>query len=298
LIGVRQCKDDADKIDTQYEFLRQLSADSSNTVIGTARTPSKVEEQIKKDNLAPAKNIKIFAADLDKHQSIFNVASEIATAGHKSIDYLVINGGFVSEATGGTTPTAFQGQEDLFERELTQSILTNTIGPLHTINAFLPLVRAVRAKTIIVISTGLADNEFTKLSGIAASVPYTISKAGTNVVVAKFAAELKSEDISVVALSPGLVNTDKVCHQVRNATMSNRFADTWQDSGYMAAIAEAMKPYEPEFRGAITPEQSVGAMLKVIGNDSLIKESNGTMISHLGNQRWISADGRGDEVEI
>jgi hypothetical protein len=66
----------------------------------------------------------------------------------------------------------------------------------------------------------------------------------------------------------------------------------------MAAISEAMKPYEPKFRGAITPEQSIRAMVKVIANRALITESSGTMISHLGNQRWLSADGLGDEVAV
>jgi NAD(P)-dependent dehydrogenase (short-subunit alcohol dehydrogenase family) len=194
----------------QYEFLRQLSADSSNTIIGTARTPSKVSAQLEQDNLTAANNIHIFAADLDNSKSISAAASEIAAAGHQSIDYLVINGAYLSENTAALPPTAYASQDDLLERELTQSILTNTIGPLRAINAFLPLVRAGRAKTIIVISTGMTDIEFTKISSVSASVPYAASKAGTNMVVAKFAAELKSEDIKVVALSPGFVKTSLV----------------------------------------------------------------------------------------
>jgi NAD(P)-dependent dehydrogenase (short-subunit alcohol dehydrogenase family) len=194
----------------QYELLRQLSSDPSNTVIGTARTPSKVTDQLAQDNLTRSNNIHIFAADLDDPKTLATAASEIAAAGHKSIDYLIVNGAYVSGETGGLPPTAFAGQEDLLERELTQSIRTNTIGPLYTINAFLPLIRAGRAKTIIVISTGMADVEFTRISGIPIAIPYAASKAATNMVVAKFAAELKSEDIKVVALSPGLVKTSLV----------------------------------------------------------------------------------------
>jgi NAD(P)-dependent dehydrogenase (short-subunit alcohol dehydrogenase family) len=184
-------------------------------VIGTARTSSKVSTQIAQDNLAPSNNIHIFAADLDNPKSLTTAASEVAAAGEKSIDYLIVNGAYLSEATGGLPPTDFAGQEDLLERELTQSIRTNTLGPLHAINAFLPLIRAGRAKTIIVISTGMADVEFTKISGIPAAIPYAVSKAATNMVVAKFAAELKSEDINVVALSPGLVKTSLVSELLR-----------------------------------------------------------------------------------
>ena len=36
---------------------------------------------------------------------------------------------------------------------------------------------------------------------------FRISKAGTNMLVTKYAIELKSEGIIVLALSPGLVNT-------------------------------------------------------------------------------------------
>jgi hypothetical protein len=63
-------------------------------------------------------------------------------------------------------------------------------------------------------------------------------------------------------------------------------------------MTEVMKSYEPKFRGPITPEQSVKAMVKVIRNQSLIQESSGTLISHLGNKRWLSADGLGDEIDV
>ena len=41
----------------------------------------------------------------------------------------------------------------------------------------------------------------------------------------------------------------------------------------------------PDFNGAITPEQSVTAMLKAF--DRLSIEDNGSFISHKGNKEWL-----------
>jgi hypothetical protein len=59
-------------------------------------------------------------------------------------------------------------------------------------------------------------------------------------------------------------------------------------------LTQAFRSYEPEFKGPITPEQSVKAQLKVIKNVSI--KDTGAFLSHLGNKRWLSANGVGDEV--
>jgi hypothetical protein len=64
----------------------------------------------------------------------------------------------------------------------------------------------------------------------------------------------------------------------------------------LAALKEVFRAIEPKFRGAITPEQSVRAQLKVINKMSL--ENTGTFLSHLGNKQWLSTDGIGDEIEV
>lgn len=89
-------------------------------------------------------------------------------------------------------------------------MLTNAIGPLYAINAFLPLIRAGEAKKIVVISTGMADTELVLRANVAGAVPYSVSKAAVNLIVSKVAVELRPEGISVLALSPGLVDTAKV----------------------------------------------------------------------------------------
>ena len=83
----------------------------------------------------------------------------------------------------------------------------NVLGVINATNAFLPLLRNGVGKKCITLSTGVADLDFTLASEFPALTPYSISKAGTNMVVAKYAVELKQEGFTFVAISPGLVDT-------------------------------------------------------------------------------------------
>ena len=71
----------------------------------------------------------------------------------------------------------------------------------------LPLLRAGTAKRIICLSTGLAATDVILGSGFTLSPAYAISKAALNMAVAEFAAVLQPEGFTVLAISPGLVNT-------------------------------------------------------------------------------------------
>lgn len=171
-----------------------------------ARKAPELEEKLRADGVS---NVHTYSADLDSHASL-KAAAEAVAKDHKSIDYLIINGAYLSSSTAMVSPLEYEGQEDLLATELNQSILTNAIGPLHATNAFLPLVRAGKAKKIIAISTGAADTELIAVTNGAAGIPYAASKAATNIVVSKLAVTLKPEDIVVLALSPGFVNTGMV----------------------------------------------------------------------------------------
>jgi NAD(P)-dependent dehydrogenase (short-subunit alcohol dehydrogenase family) len=84
----------------------------------------------------------------------------------------------------------------------------NLLGPMYTINAFLPLIREGAEKKIIYITSGHADLAAIKTAGLPMQFGYSTSKAAGNIAVAKFAAELEPEGIYTLSLSPGWVATD------------------------------------------------------------------------------------------
>ena len=75
----------------------------------------------------------------------------------------------------------------------------NVVGVIHTINAFLPLLKAGSTKRVIVLSSGVGDTDFTLSSGDSFQAPYSISKAAVNMVVAKYAAEYRSDGFIFLA---------------------------------------------------------------------------------------------------
>ncbi|OBT42028.1 hypothetical protein VE00_07422 [Pseudogymnoascus sp. WSF 3629] len=252
-----------------YEWLRFLSQDPANTVIGLARTPGPVEAQLAADKIT---NVRIVKADMLDHKSLTIAASEVSKVTNNSLDHLIVNGAYLGLDASFITPTEFIGQEDLLRREFIKNLDVNVIGVIHSINAFIPLIRKGTAKKITVISTGLADLELAQKANIAFSVLYSSTKAATNMVVAKYAAELKGEGIILLALSPGVVDTATGPplpeHIPRMQEMGAKFASIY-----------------PHFKGPITPAQSVPLMKKVI--DNMTTEDSGAFLSHLGSKEWL-----------
>ena len=72
------------------------------------------------------------------------------------------------------------------------SWLTNVMGPIHTTNAFLPLLRKGTLKKIMTISSGVGDPALTLESGFAVHTSYAVSKCALEMVNVKFAREFSS----------------------------------------------------------------------------------------------------------
>ena len=80
------------------------------------------------------------------------------------------------------------------------------LGVVHSINAFLPLLRNGTTKKIVVIGSeaGVPEMVWKMRLGIASA--YGITKAAENMVATKYAALLEEEGFVVAAVSPGLVD--------------------------------------------------------------------------------------------
>lgn len=58
----------------------------------------------------------------------------------------------------------------------------------------------------------------------------------------------------------------------------------------MKSMLSKFSAYAPDWKGPITPEQSVSLMQSVIANASIEKGNGGDFISHLGNQTLALMD--------
>ena len=173
-------------------------------MIATARNVTDLESKIRADKFP---NTHVVQADLTSAASLKTAAKDTSSLVNGQIDHLLINGAYLS-STGGMNPTDFADKPELFLEELRKSDEANIAGPLFAINAFLPLLRAGSEKRVTYISSGTADAPETIDTRITNSVPYSASKAGGNIVVAKFAAELLEEGFTLLSIAPGAVATE------------------------------------------------------------------------------------------
>ncbi|KZT43097.1 NAD(P)-binding protein [Sistotremastrum suecicum HHB10207 ss-3] len=244
-------------------FVQNLGADSRNQVFAVVRNkPGATALLHHRCQVAQGK------------YGVFNLAAEgVAKVTGGTLDVLINNAALIEESSMASNLTNYDGKEDVLEKLLAESFRVNTIGPIHTSNVFLPLIRKGDLKKIILISTGLADLKATLSVEIDGSAPYSISKAAANMAFAKYAAAVKKEGIVVLSISPGLVNTQQ---SIPPPEVLAEFAK----------MIAKFKTLAPEWDGQpITPEQSVEMVLKVIQDATL--DQTGGFVSHHGNQEWL-----------
>ena len=83
----------------------------------------------------------------------------------------------------------------------------NSLGPIHNITAFLPLLRASSTRKIVVIGSGAGNVKAVQALGVSNMVAYSMTKATALMATTKFAIKPKDEGFVVVSLGPGLVDT-------------------------------------------------------------------------------------------
>ncbi|KAJ5595019.1 short-chain dehydrogenase [Penicillium hispanicum] len=253
-----------------FEFVRQLAADSTNTVLAIVRNP----ELPNLSELATKHpNVHIIRGDVTDPKSILEAASAAAAVTGGKLDVLIHNSNAVDMAAMGSSPTQLPFDAQALRAIFDTSLSTAIYGGLWMTNAFLPLIEKGTQKKIVHISSAMADLDFIHTTGISYGVAYSVAKSGMNVQVAKYAAELAPRGIKVLALSPGWV-------------------DTWEGekpSEVLQAEAGILKDFqaaEPELKGQIQPEESVRKSLQVI--ERLNVETNGLFLSQNGVKgKWL-----------
>jgi NAD(P)-dependent dehydrogenase (short-subunit alcohol dehydrogenase family) len=253
-----------------YAFIRHLAAIPGNTVIGMVRDKAATLARLEKDNIT---NVSLVVSDITDREALNKAYAEVEALAKGSLDVLINNAAHLSHRSAYLT--LLNDEPAILEEDMMASFRGNVVGVANTINIFLPLIRTGREKKIITITSGMADLDFINRFGIPIAAPYSISKAATNALVAKYNAALgKSEGILVMGISPGVVDTSE------GKPMSEEAMQGAQAMGTM------FQEYAPHFTGPITPEESVKKVLEVVER-ATVEEFGGAFVSHFGNKQWL-----------
>ena len=222
------------------EFAKQYAADGWN-VIATARKPEKADDL---NALAAANdNITVEQLDVTDHARIDALAEQYKD---QPIDILLNNAGI----SGTPKPGMIFGKLDY--DMLNDFIQVNVAGPVKMSEAFKPHVKASNMKKIAVLSSkagSFAEDGGGNFPGV---LWYQTSKAALNMAMTRVTKAVVRDGISVVLLSPGLVDTQ---------------------GGQLTQMGMP----------GLTPiEESIGGMRKII--DDMTVETTGRFITYTGDE--------------
>ncbi|KAJ5833246.1 hypothetical protein N7474_001557 [Penicillium riverlandense] len=257
-----------------WEFLRQLSSDSNNIVIGLVRNKPPTEEKMKQE-LPERTNIHIVQADITDYAALKAAVAETATISGGRLDYLIANAALVSHFDAYDPIGVLGQQPEALEEDLTKCFKVNVVSNIHLFNLFMPLILKGEAKKVIAISSGQAALDAIPKLGIEVASVYAISKAGLNTAVAKFSAQYARDGVLFMSICPGMVDTghlaDATPEQLKGL------------EGMLGAFAQ----YAPSFKGPSPPEAAVKDVISVMSKASVENGDGGSFVSHYGNQQWL-----------
>ncbi|GAD93583.1 hypothetical protein TRV_02338 [Paecilomyces variotii No. 5] len=259
-----------------FEFVRQLSQNPENVVIGLVRNRAAADSKVQAQGL---KNVHIVEVDYTDLPSLKKAAEKVKDLTGGGLDYLINNAAQVSYISSHKSlvdlyailvlelkilsrdsnmePNNSDDDFSTMEKDLRDSFDINVIGVIKTINAFLPLIKKGTVKKVITISSGMADLDLINDLEVDVSAPYTISKGAVNIAMAKYNAVFKKEGILFLSISPGVVATE------RASEVSE------EEKQAFGALAAKFATYAPDFKRPLTPEESVKAVLSVVHKASV-----------------------------
>ncbi|KAI0669048.1 NAD-P-binding protein [Trametes maxima] len=244
------------------EFVRQLATRPDNLVFAVARN---IRSPLLQALTVELKNIYIIEGDVVDHRSLEHAAQEIVKLSGGVLDVLVHN---AARLDSSLIYRGFKDYKDLDEldEDFIDAFKVNTLGVVHSISAFVPLLRKGVQKKIVVISTQGASPALTLRAESAGVAAYCTTKAAAVMIATKYAAGLKDEGFIVVSLNPGVVDTSGTAVDTSAGPSFQSVVDKFKEIGLRAEL--------------LTPEQSVEKQLQVI--DNLRPEQNGAFLEYHG----------------
>lgn len=177
------------------EFVRQLLADSSVTVIAAVRSLQGDLRDLKK-LVSESSRAHILECDTSKPSSIsaFGAAVSDVLGASGQLHYL-LNNAAINTVTKQTSLTL--GVEDLHEH-----IDVNVLGPAKTVENLLPHLQDGSVVMNMTSGLGSCGRKINRCT------VYSISKAALNMLTVHQAGHLKERGVKVICMDPGWVKTD------------------------------------------------------------------------------------------
>ncbi|KAI9164075.1 C-factor [Paramyrothecium foliicola] len=186
------------------EYVRQLSTDASNTVIGTVRSLSDHENLKGLHSLVQSSTTKatvhLVEVDISSTESISSLSARLPVNLEGSINTVIFNAAILKSHRQEETSL------NVTVKSMLDHFTTNAIGPALLLQSLLPFL-APNAK-IANITSGVASLAMLSDGRIPPHITgYSISKAALNMLTVHQAYHLKDRAI-VVCVDPGWVKTE------------------------------------------------------------------------------------------
>ncbi|PMD43060.1 NAD(P)-binding protein [Hyaloscypha variabilis F] len=182
------------------EFVRQLSTDSSNTILAATRSLSRDLSDLESLKSKGA-TIHILECDTGSQDSITAFSKQVASVlggDDKKIDFLLNN--------AGINATPKQTSLTLTPDSLANHINVNVLGPANTVQV---LESHLQKGTVVMnMTSGLGSLGYSRTKDPTGCTSYSISKAALNMLTVHQADNLKGKGVVVVCIDPGWVKTD------------------------------------------------------------------------------------------
>ncbi|EPS93828.1 NAD-binding protein [Fomitopsis schrenkii] len=206
--------------------------------------------------LAPTKNIVLLQADVVDYRSLKTVAEQVAQVTGGSLDVLIHNAAKMDYAGGNIYRSLTEYPSmDALDTEFIEAFKVNTLGAIHSVDAFLPLLRKGSTKKVIIISSGGGERDVVWKARTAELASYGVTKCAENMVMTKYAASLEEEGFVVAAISPGNVD-------VSETAVAPPTVDEQADLKRTMDKIRKVYPNYPD--KATAPEQAVKKVIAVI----------------------------------
>lgn len=244
------------------ELVKQLLQDPSNHVIATLRRVDDIPESTVTKN--PKLTILRLDYNMDDPETQYNALSQELAALDVGIDVFIANAA-KNDATTNVLDSSIEQYLNFFR--------INTLGPVQTFKILKPFMLKKKTRKVVFTSSILGSiggfPDF--LSKHYPCAPYSLSKAGLNLLGKELSFELANEGFIVINYHPGLINTGK--------------KDEFPNDDYNA-LKQDFKPDQTilDFvvKNTFSVQEGVSRELKII--KGLTASDNGKFLAHDGSE--------------